>query len=147
MQTLQEKVEQMLDAETKRRDVALRWIGEVTDILSGNTGNHIWGTPATHNLDQTGAVTVWTDTGMETTTIYFRYQPYQGLHITEYPGFYVSENGYLLWGRSLEEIKGRPFWEYVGKVLAWVEELAGTKLEKMTEKRDAIVKRLNPIGE
>jgi hypothetical protein len=140
MTELQQRVKAMLESEKSRREVALKWLQEVTEILSGEVGYTIWGTPVDPLGLATAAVQV-KSVGMDA-CLYFRYGNHRGSERTEYPGFYVSPEGLLYWGNPIEDIKGKTFWEYVGYIMVWVEQLTAS-LDQYESVRQKLVSKMN----
>lgn len=131
MRDLQEKVEKMLDGEKKRREVALKWISEIEDILLP-ASKDIWG-----DGDVFGDVPSW---AVEITDdVYFKYSPVCGN-----VGFYnhipgCSEGNTS--GELVENIQGSEFWYTVQVIMKWLPHVIDV-MDKEAVSRDVLIAKL-----
>jgi len=139
---LQKKVEKMLEGERKRREVAIAFLNQVTEILTP-IGPDIWGNGVqAPEIPGSAIVTRIKEGKRESTDFYFRYETCYGDNSTEYPGFYRSEAGYLVWGDTLENLRGADFWYGIQVVVEWIPQLIEImdKREKGREQLLALIK-------
>jgi hypothetical protein len=132
---LQNKIETMISGEKKRREVAIMWLQEIS-ILLEKIGIDLWGNDI-EDVDS-GTITI------SSSGLYFRYIRHctkDGLNMEE-TGFYVNDSEYNIWGKDLVEIKGKPFWQYIGKVMEYTIKLS-EKIEIEEKKRSELLKKLN----
>jgi len=126
----------MLQGEQKRRGIALRWVDEVTSILS-DVGADIWGMGTSVYGEYTEAIYIGNN------GIYFRYKTHYGKYpLQEDMGFYFQEQGYsLIWGKEIEEMRGKHFWWAIRCILEWLPEVLKLMEEKEIS-REALLKKL-----
>ena len=140
MVKLQEKVQAMLDGETKRRNIAIKFLEEVKEILIP-VGESLWGS----GDDAITLSSIWIRKREKdkifTTNYYFRYGSYIAENRDEYEGFYLSDLSYPLWGDSIIDLKGSDFWAAIGCIIEWVSyvtELMDTRSESRNKLLDKI---------
>jgi len=144
MKNLQERVQRMVDGERKRREVALRFLQEVQEILEPAAPD-IWGTgEGEPDCENYVTLTRLTEDGKKKKTgIYFRYRNHYGTNETEYPGFYDhSHYGYGCWGKPVEDMKGRDFWYCIQVIIEWLPQVA-KQMEKKSAGREALLEKIN----
>jgi hypothetical protein len=141
LQKLSEKVQAMLDGEKKRREVALNFVEKLQEILEP-VASDVWG----EGYDNISAVYIWRikkDTEKkEYTDIYFRYSTYRGNSDNEHIGFYDGEMaGFPLWGKGIEDLRGRDFWYVIQVLIEWVP-LVAELIDKKQSSRDELLNLL-----
>ena len=146
MENLRTKVQQMLNGERKRREIALKFAEQVSEILEP-VAPDIWG----HGAPGDPGDTVWVTkkdekTGkLKTTNIYFRYSEWKGLNATEYPGFYLENKdgrGLMVRGTPIEELRGKQFWYVIQSVLEWIP-IVAEAIEKREHSRNQLLSLLS----
>lgn len=130
---LEEKVLKMIEGEKKRREIAIRFLEELGNLLQ----------PVGEDLDNNGdRMFIGTINFTIVPKVYYRYKKHVGASAVEKPGFYFSEDGFPLWGEPLEEIKGDDFWNAVKTIIENIPKLA-QKLEKKQEVREKLLSLIN----
>ncbi|KZE79335.1 hypothetical protein AV654_17860 [Paenibacillus elgii] len=116
MNDLKARVEAMVNGESKRREVALKFLKELEEILLPVA-------PILWKPDGCDAVHVSGD-------VYFCWSEYSYGNHYESTGFHVTDTRYeiLRWGTELADIEGTEFWEAMRSILRWVERL-GTMMD------------------
>lgn len=145
---LQENVEKMLDGERKRRDIALKWLDEVTAILT-LAGKDTWGAGVCYGWEPSNTVDVlWFDEkgNKKESGIYFRYHNHVGAEDVEIPGFYSNSKDLNYWGTPIEELKGACFWHSIQVIIDWIPQVAET-LEKRDARRKDLLKKIKTEGQ
>lgn len=144
MNNLQERVQKMLEGETKRRDVALSWISEIEGILLP-ISEDIWSAGDDFGSGPTYTVTLTKndkENKKKDTCIYFRYKNYESTD-TECIGFY--DNSFTncnRWGKSVENLKGQEFWYAVQVIMGWIPQLIEVMDEREEIRNDLLAKIL-----
>jgi len=121
----------MLDGEKKRREIALKWLEEVTEILKP-AAKDIWGSGVNFGG---GMETYTTDIlkidkngNKKEAGIYFRYKKMY----EEYSGFYDdTSTDCNINGTAVEDLRGKDFWYAIQVIIDWIPQV----LEAM-EKRE-----------
>ena len=137
LETLQTRVEKMINDEKKRRQVAIEWLERVTEALT-EPCVEVLGDMGTYVGYDVFAVSIW-DTNpageKQYKNVYFRYE--NGI------GFYIdNESDELLqFGEPLENIKGANFWAALKKIINWLP-LIEADLEKRSNSRQLIIEKL-----
>lgn len=126
---LQEKVEKMLEGEKRRREMALKFVDKVAEILEP-VAPDIWGSGEDPYFDGVVRVTKKKNDEIVQSGIYFRYKKHVADNYVEVPGFYYAPYD-LLWGTSVEELRGSDFWYAVDVILKWI-----PRVIEMIEKRE-----------
>ena len=141
MTNLQEKIEKMLHGEQKRREVALKFLDELTENLK-SVSMEMYGESGKHHAEPSPAVWVWKEKDGKSieTNIYFRYDTHYGEKDSEGCGFYFSK-GDPYWGKDIAEEKGKDFWWALRTIIEWLP-LFGADIEKKIESRNTIAKKL-----
>lgn len=143
--TLQERVQKMLDGEIKRREIALKWMNEVEEILL-SASEHIWGTGDNFGDMPTNTITlikIDKEGKKKDTCIYFRYVEHRGSNNTEYTGFYDnSETECNTWGKSIEDLHGKEFWYAIQIIIDWIPQVIDM-MDKREESRTALLSKIN----
>jgi len=143
MNDLQDRVQKILKVEAKRRDIALKWVCEIKDILLP-ISEDIWGTGENFGGIPSSTITLTEfnkDKKEEDTSIYFRYNNYDIIE-TEYVGFY--DNSFTncnLWGKSLEDLRGKDFWYAIKVILGWIPQVIEA-MDKREERRNALLAKI-----
>lgn len=147
-----EKLQEIQEKEEKRRDVAVKYLEELVELLTPifykieGMSNDI------EEEDCVGWVSIWNKEdnkySVKNSNLYFRYNIYNEMNGSEYPGFYVS-NEYKLWGKNLLEVQGSAFWVQIKRITDWITNYLPEYFEKKDISRDKrliefeqIVKRL-----
>lgn len=141
MKDLKGKVQAMLDGEKKRREIALKWLEELTAIL-GPVANDIWGSGVTYGGDLktwTADVTKVDKEGKKKETgIYFRYES----HHDEFEGFYQNNDYINFSGTSINDLKGKDFWYAIQVIIDWIPQVMDA-MEKRNISRNELLKKIN----
>jgi hypothetical protein len=145
MKELQEKIKRMLEGEKKRREVALKFIGELHETLLP-IACEMW-SPGTENdkrqdADST-AVWIWKirKGKKRLTDLYYRYEPWQGDNEIECQGFYFVGKynyGMPVWGEELSNVKGKDFWYCIQILIEWIPLLTGL-IDKKNDSREDLL--------
>ena len=117
---LQDRVQSMLDGERKRRDIALKWISGIVELLVP-VSEDLWGVD-NYFGDYTTNISPDDKTiEMKYRWLYFRYKK----HVTDYGdeevGFYentLNESNYG--GDTIKSLRGEDFWEAVKAIIEWI---------------------------
>jgi len=120
-QELEEKVQKMMDGERKRRDIALKFVQSLQELLLP-VAHDLWG------ADEENAKFVIFN------RLYFRYQQINKSGNSEDIGFYIVNPKYPefpIWGTRIEDLRGRQFWENIKSIIDWIPKL--TKSIKFKE--------------
>lgn len=146
MKTLQEKVQEMLNGESKRREIAIKWLEEVAEVLLP-VATHIWGSgdfaKGRGSSDEYTKTISYKDTQQQ---LFFRYKifdindKYEG-RITYPIGFYYGEYNNSN-GTALTEINGKEFWSAIQKIMDWIPDVIDA-MDKRNISRDELVSKLN----
>ena len=145
MKDLQTRIEKMLEGEKKRREVALRFVEELEEILMPIT-ELLWGHEAEYdkkNDPEYTCVSIWrvNKNGQKITTdLYFRFEGWQGIDDAEEAGFYLLPDyrcDITVWGDKLENIKGKDFWYCIQLLIEWIPQLSEL-IDKENESRDRL---------
>lgn len=139
MKNLQEKVQSMLDGERKRREIALKWLEEVTNIIE-TVGSDIWGTGVTYGGDlytyTTDILKIDKEGKKREAGIYFRYEDLHG----EYAGFY-KEAEFNISGTPIEDLRGKNFWYAIQCIIEWIPQVLEA-MEKRQLSRDQLLEKI-----
>ncbi|NNG67534.1 hypothetical protein [Caldanaerobacter subterraneus] len=130
---LEEKILRMLEGEKKRREIALKFLDELGNLLQ------MVGEDLDNNGDRMFKGTI---NFTIIPKVYYRYEKHVGKDAVEETGFYFSEDGYPVWGEPLEDIKGEDFWYALKVIIENIPKLVH-KLEKEEKVRDKIVSLIN----
>lgn len=141
MKNLQEKVQAMLDGETKRRETALKFINEVSEILVP-VAKDIWGTGNSNEFENVVWLSRKEKDKREYTDIYFRYESHSGNSRYELEGFFLGTNGNPLWGKKVEWLKGTDFWSAIGIIMDWVPYVAEL-MDLRSVSREELLSKIN----
>ncbi|MFA5764481.1 MAG: hypothetical protein WC915_06765 [archaeon] len=127
----------MLDGETKRRETALQFITEVTEILLP-VAKDIWG----KGNSELSPNVVWINREekgkREFTDYYFRYAENKN----ENEGFFFDPNDCGTWGTLIEDLRGSDFWSAIRAIIEWipyVSELMDTR----SASREELLSKIN----
>jgi len=132
LDTLQEKVQAMLDGERKRRVIALQFVEKVTEILAP-VADQLWSGKSTGQPESTDAVRV---AGHE---IYFRWSTHSGTYDDEKTGFYFFTDDFPVWGTPIENVTGTRFWYAIRCIIEWLPKV----IQKLDEKEASREKLLS----
>jgi len=129
LQTLEEKVQSMLDGERKRREVGIEFIDKVTEIL-GKVASDIWGTRESWEFENTIWVTKIDKEGKKKATdIYFRWEENTGFyHAIEYP----------IHGTEISELRGADLWYAIQVIKDWIPQVIEA-IDKREESRQQLL--------
>ena len=123
---LQSRIEQMLSGEKKRREVALKFIDEVTDIVKDIA-------PVIFSSKETAA------TYVNNSVLYFRWDNHAGRETAELPGFYFdTEHGNPYWGDPLEDQYGPRFWGGIRTIIEWLPTIID-RIDEKEASRDKLI--------
>ena len=140
MKNLQEKVQAMLDGETKRRETALKFINEVSKILIP-AAKDIWGEGSENHPN-----IVWISRKgkekREYTDFYFRYGEYRGTNNNEFEGFYYDTNSMGIWGTDIIDLKGTEFWAAIRTIIEWIPYVAEL-IDSRSASREELLRKIN----
>jgi hypothetical protein len=138
MSNLQDKVQKMLEGETKRREIASQWLSEVKEALLP-VAEDIWGS-GIRDFDGSPYYAIGIPTpkvhkgGDDPTSsgLYFRYKEHEGSTKIETPDFYYDKGSdeMPLWGVWIEDFRGANYWGMIRTILEWIP----TVLELMEKK-------------
>ena len=145
MNNLQERVQKMLEGEKKRREIALKWVEEITEILT-SVGKDMWGGGDSFGGElYTNTITLTKinkDNKKKNTDIYFRYDDHYGTDDTECSGFYdCSETQCNVWGTSIDELNGKEFWYAIQVIIDWIPQVI-EGMNKREKSRSALLKKI-----
>lgn len=121
---LEEKVQKMMDGERKRRDIALKFVQSLQELLL----------PVAPDLWGTGGAGEENAKFVEFGRIYFRYKDIYKSGNSEDVGFYIVNQKYpefAIWGTRIEDLRGNQFWKNIKCIIDWIPEL--TKSIKFKE--------------
>ena len=127
LETLQVKVQSMLDGEKKRRVIAIQFVEKVVEIVAPICDSIFM------QYDEFGEVV---SLGRN---LYFRWETHYGASDTENIGFYMKYDDYLVWGTPICDVKGTEFWGAIRDIVDWVECIS----EKIDEKETSREKLLS----
>lgn len=149
MKDLKEKVQAMLDGEKKRREIALKWLSEVEEILLP-VAEDIWGngdTWAGGMFTGTRSLTKKNKDGnIKETEIYFRFKNFEGTNDIEYTGFYDgSECEMNTWGKLIEDLRGKEFWYAIQIIIDWIPQVIEI-MDKRQISREQLLSKLQIIS-
>ncbi|MEQ6359436.1 hypothetical protein V7D15_06965 [Thermoanaerobacter thermohydrosulfuricus] len=130
---LEEKVLKMLEGEKKRREVAIKFLEKLGDLLQ-EVGEDL-----DNNSDRIFKGTI---NFTVIPKVYYRYEKHVGKDASEEVGFYFSEDGYPVWGEPLEEVKGADFWNAIKAIIENIPKLA-QRLEDEEKVRERLVSLIN----
>jgi len=147
MNNLQERVQKMLDGETKRREVALEWLRELSDILAPVSAD-IWGKNDFGHpcLDNAIRLTIKGNDGeIHFSDMLFRYGTY-----TMENGTVRNEFGFQRWDFSavefivdnIDTLKGKDFWLGIHAIMGWLP-IAIKAMDAEENSRNALIVKLN----
>ena len=142
MEQLQEKVNEMLNGEKKRREIALKWLEKVTETIKPVCFELYGNANKTDNIYHDDTNAVWLRINNERKKYYFRYGDHWGENPrNEGPGFYgsISEP---YWGDPVEDMKGSDFWEAIRTIMRWLPELQNL-IDAKQQNREEIINLLN----
>lgn len=127
---LQKRVQQMLDGERKRREVALEFVEKVAEIVQP-VAKDIFAL----TMDGDGIEIVQTGNR----DIYYRFVAHHVQDGDEYTGFYL-DNGrqYFVWGYEINELRGPRFWWAIRTIMEWLPKVAEL-MEKKAESREKLL--------
>ena len=138
MKNLQTKIDKMISGERKRRDIALKWLDDLTKRLS----------PLCLKLLGSNEINSFEfDYVIRFQNIYFRYNSIYNDYrqYTDYEGFYfISINGYIKFTDSVKDIKGDRFWEAIKEINKNIPVLIDT-LQKQNNKKDTLIQELEKL--
>jgi hypothetical protein len=145
MKDLKLRVERMLEGEKKRREVALKFVEELKEIILP-VAETLWGQGTEEDKKQdTEYTAIWITKKKEdkrfSTNLYFRFRDWQGIDNAEEIGFYFKgeyDYGIKVWGEKLEDIKGKDFWYCIQLLIEWIPELCKL-IDKKNESRDKLI--------
>ncbi len=144
MKNLQARVEKMLAGEQKRREVALKWLEEVEEILI-DVAEDIWGRGVCYGYDcptYTVDITQIRDGKKKDAGFYFRYATHRGHDQKEYYGFYKADGEMNVWGTEIEDLRGSTFWHAIQVILEWLPQVIEA-MEKREESREQLLQKIN----
>jgi hypothetical protein len=140
MKTLQEKVQGMLEGETKRRETALKFVNEISEILQP-IAKDIWGEGAEPHTN-----IVWLSRKekdkREYTDFYFRYDEHKTRDGWEYNGFYYDPNSSGVWGKDIIDLRGTEFWVAIRTIIEWIPYIAEL-IDSRSESREQLLAKIN----
>lgn len=136
MYDLQERVQKMLDGEAKRRDIALKWLGEIEEILLP-ASEDIWGEGDNFG-DPSYTITLTKFDGNNKkidSQIYFRYADGD-------TGFYDGSKTHCnRGGEPIEDLKGSKFWAAIRIIIDWIPQII-EEMDKREESRNALLTKI-----
>lgn len=146
MKNLQERVEKMLEGETKRRETALKWLQEIESILI-DVAEDIWGSGISYYGDEEGTYTVdlvktAKNGKKEDSGIYYRYRTHNGENCWEDTGFLYEKSGYNFWGKPVENVRGKEFWYAIQIIIDWLPQVVEA-MDKREESREKLLQKIN----
>lgn len=141
--TLQDKVTAMLEGEKKRREIALKFISELQEILEP-VAETVWGSGEVEESGKAAWIRNKIEGQNKKTGYYFRYGTYSGSNNKEYIGFYEinSMYGLPLWGNDLTDLKGADFWNAIRSIVNWISVLIET-IDNRNNSRDKLISLVN----
>ncbi len=131
----------MLEGEKKRRDIAIKWLGKVQEVLLP-VAEDIWGNEDPSEVMWTAAVYVKgknSEGKYYSTNIYFRWSEHEGKYKDEKTGFYLSTSPDMWWGKRLEDVRGPNFWWAIEKIVEWIEWLEKKRIPEKEKIREDIL--------
>jgi len=137
LQTLEEKVQGMLEGEKKRREVGIEFINKVTEIIETIASN-IW---SNNRIDEDYSIYVTTinkEGKKRNTNIYFRWENWEGVNDTEEIGFYLDVNNSGFWGKNVIGLRGADFWYSVQVIKDWIPQIVDA-IDKREKSRQQIL--------
>ena len=143
MKTLEQKIQQMIAGEKKRRSIAIGWLDTVTKILLPVMADLFGDAETLKNTYQFNDNTITLKIGEKETNIYFRYTKHEGRNDTEAVGFYtIGNNDMNVWGDSVENQRGNDFWRVIRTVVEWLPEFQKIIEKKENSRNDLLSKLL-----
>lgn len=132
MKNLQEKIQLMLDGEKKRRDVAIKWLKSVEELVF-TVSYTLWGN-VIDECDETTKTINLLDGEKKATKFYFCYHNRE----RSLEGFHIRNNDSM----HYSEIKGKDFWNLVEIVIQWIEKLIEL-IDVKNESRNKLLEKIN----
>lgn len=138
MEELKARVQAMLEGEKKRREVAEKFLLELEEILLPVM-------PVLFGAGECDMESVYVGGGDHDSSLYFRYVGRYSdyLRTGEGCGFYLSPSYHLIWGKSLEELRGSDFWSAIEAVMRWTDVLVG-QMDIRSVAREKIISLISP---
>lgn len=143
MEDLKNRINKMLEGEKKRREIAIRWLQEVEDIVLP-LAIDMWGEDDDENSASDCPNSVWLrNKEKKQINLYFRYKIHHGTNQKEETGFYQTDGGNYMacWGTLINELRGNYFWWAIRSIMEWVELLVETITVK-EEAREKLIKKI-----
>lgn len=143
MKNLQEKVQAMLDGETKRREVAIKFVNEITDILQP-VAKDIWGANYQGGFENTVWLSRQVKDKREYTDTYFRYEEHEGNQRYELVGFFQDTDcrNMPIWGKRIEYLKGTEFWSAIRTIIEWIPYVSEL-MDSRSASREELLSKIN----
>lgn len=143
-QDLQKKVERMLNEEQKRREVAIKWLQEITEILS-KVAPDIWGDGEQNPFEleeNSGIKAVF----LGKQHLYFRYGAYRFRENKSFEdtGFYYGTIGWD--GKNVIDLRGSEFWWAIRTILEWIPDVLELMEEKEISREELLEKIVRKEG-
>lgn len=137
--TVLEKLVQIQENENKKRQQAIKYLEDLTEILAPQF-LEILGRSITDYEDTEALwISVYSKKKekytIENSCIYFRYGDHHGTENTEHIGFYIS-NEYMFWGKDLTDVKGIDFWRYLKQITDWLTNYVPGWLDSIEKSRN-----------
>jgi len=141
MKNLQERVQRMLDGEKKRREIALKWLEEVTEVIKP-VAEDIWGSGVNFGGGMetytTDILKIDKEGKKREAGIYFRYKKLY----EEYTGFYDDTNcNCNTNGTPIEDLRGKDFWYSIQVIIDWIPQVLEA-MEKREISRDQLLEKI-----
>lgn len=137
--TLNQKVGEMLQSETKRREVAMQWVTAVIDVLKP-IAQDIWGDEQFHygsfEPDYFVAVKKIKDGKKEDTDLLFRFKTENWNDIGFY---YFKDRNQVI---PLQDKKGPDFWRQIQYISDWIPQLI-ENIDRMNNNREKLLNNLH----
>jgi len=134
----------MLDGETKRREIALAWLTEVSEILEP-VGLTLWGSRDSDDSRLIDTITIrnYNEEGkLVRTKLFYRYAEYASQNgMISFPcGFRMLDDYNSV--TKVEELKGTEFWDAIEVIMNWLQ-IVIEGMDKKEIRRDALTAKMN----
>jgi hypothetical protein len=135
----------MLEGEQKRREIALRWVAEIENILEPAAEDTWGGGVMYYDYDPTYTIDVTKidkEGKKKETGIYYRYREHVGQTRVDGCGFYQNNGGEgNVWGASLNKLRGREFWYAIQCIIEWIPQVIDA-MDKREESRQELLEKI-----
>ena len=101
------------EKENKRRAQAIKLLEQITEEIAEPLAELL----GEDEYNDVFKGFIWVHRGL-----YFRYVEHREEKDVEKVGFYLTDD-LPIWGRPLEDVKGRLFWQYIIEICEWIENL------------------------